>query len=684
MRQKQKESVWQICHSRGVLDNAKGPFFSRKNSGESFADKTIRMALFMIGVMATAQLLNFIQVNYVQSDTIPRIFGQNLVRESISFGYYGNYFGNPMPPNEAKTGEPAADNQIAIRSEQVLSAQTHRSLAAADQAETDFRAELVGKSYVKINIQSGRAITYEVRFKNTGQVAWTRNGQHFIALNVTNPTGRLSPFKHQFWSEYYYRPTRLLENEVKPGEVGTFRFALQAPAAPGEYSENFGLVAENLTWIAGGNFSVTINVIPPPLPYQTELVSQSDEKISLTPGEIKAVWFDFKNTGTAVWSNINDNFVALNVTSPTGRESAFQHASWNEYHYRPTRLDTAEVKPGEIGRISFILQAPLQPGEYSENFGLVAENLTWIAGGAITLPITVARDSVAVSQSEPDIRVGLFNTDKAVRITATDSYKIVDGQGKLIAEMPAQDVSKVIYKNNKYSVTHNEKTVNSVNYIRFEPQAGETVFEILSYENRPAWNQSLNDNSFRGKIEMRYSEATRKLWLINELPLEQYLRGVAEASNSESEDYLKALIIAERTYAQYHLNQGTKHRDENYTVDSTYDQVYRGYGFEVRAPRITEFINETAGTVVTYRNQVVVTPYFSHSDGRTRSWEEVWSGGPYPWLKSVPDPASKGLEILGHGVGLSALGARSMALDGKSFEAILKYFYSGIKLKKIY
>ncbi|MBU0707364.1 hypothetical protein KKG41_03255, partial [Patescibacteria group bacterium] len=317
----------------------------------------------------------------------------------------------------------------------------------------------------------------------------------------------------------------------------------------------------------------------------------------------------------------------------------------------------------------------------------VAEHLVWVPGGEVSLPIHVSKTVVDEQPNEPDIRVGLYSADTTnnqVQLTADGDYLIVNGEGKTLAELDAGDETTITFSQDKYHCTADGTKLTSNSHIRFVPAEGQVVFELLNYEHRPAWNTDLNDNNFRSKIEVRYSTTTEKLWVINELPLEQYLRGVAEASNDDYPEYLKALIVAERTYAQYHLNTGTKHADEHYTIDATYDQVYRGYNFEVRAPKIADQIDETTGLMVTYEDEVVVTPYFSHTDGRTRSWEEVWSGGPYPWLTSVPDPASEGLAMLGHGVGLSALGARDLASEGSTYDAILSYFYQDIVLKIIY
>jgi len=173
--------------------------------------------------------------------------------------------------------------------------------------------------------------------------------------------------------------------------------------------------------------------------------------------------------------------------------------------------------------------------------------------------------------------------------------------------------------------------------------------------------------------------------VINELPIETYLKGLAESSNNNPIEYHKALAIAARTYAQYNINIGGKHPAWYFHLNaSAYDQVYRGYNSEIRLPNFVKAVLETRGIMVTYNGEVVVTPYFSQSDGRTRAWEEVWSAPGKPWLVSKPDPYCAGMNLFGHGVGFSARGARGMALAGSTFEQILKYYYTGVELKKFY
>ncbi|MFH1366368.1 MAG: SpoIID/LytB domain-containing protein [Patescibacteria group bacterium] len=552
----------------------------------------------------------------------------------------------------------------------------------------EYQAELTDQAYPSLRMPPGKSLTFWVDFKNTGTQTWKKTGANFIALNVSGPAGRISPFRHPYWKEYFYRPCRLSQEEVKPGETGRFIFALKAPLAGGDYLETFGLVAENKEWISGGEFSIPIEVVRT---YQAELVDATASSIKIEPGKALTFEVDFKNRGTTTWRNTGQNFIALNVSDPAGRTSLFKHSFWKKY-YRPAVLLNDGVKPGEIARFRFALQAPATEGNYQETFGLVAENLEWIAGGEVSIPITVASapkylpPAISTLLSEPLIRIGLYDTASAVTVKANGPYNIKDGAGNSLAAV-ADGETSVEFVTGQYLVKAPGYSQSISNYIRFTSDNPETVFEITSFNNFTDWNNTVNDNKFRGNIEIRYSTSSRKVWVIDELPLESYLRGLGEASGDQPYEYLKALITAARTYAMYHIQTGgLKHTGDNFILDdSANDQVYRGYNIELRSPQITQATLDTAGQMVTYQDQVVITPYFSRSDGRTRNWTEVFGGSGKPWLVSVPDPYCQGMTLWGHGVGLSGTGARALAQnENKTWLEILKYYYTGVEIKKIY
>jgi peptidoglycan hydrolase-like amidase len=91
--------------------------------------------------------------------------------------------------------------------------------------------------------------------------------------------------------------------------------------------------------------------------------------------------------------------------------------------------------------------------------------------------------------------------------------------------------------------------------------------------------------------------------------------------------------------------------------------------------------------MVTYNNEIVITPYFGNADTRTRSWTEVWGGKEKPWLVPVDttydDRDNK--KLFGHGVGMSQRDAAYRADEtGADFITLLKYYYTGVDVSKIY
>lgn len=144
---------------------------------------------------------------------------------------------------------------------------------------------------------------------------------------------------------------------------------------------------------------------------QASVVATSDAHLSLLPGTTASVWIDYRNVGTAAWDPADEHFLALNVTNPAGRTSAFANDWWLA-PYRPTRLH-ATVAAGATGRISFPLTAPMTPGTYNETFALVAEGSGWLEDTTVTFPITVV-GTVA----------GTETSGNAVELTAPDSVLV--------------------------------------------------------------------------------------------------------------------------------------------------------------------------------------------------------------------------------------------------------------------
>jgi stage II sporulation protein D len=144
----------------------------------------------------------------------------------------------------------------------------------------------------------------------------------------------------------------------------------------------------------------------------------------------------------------------------------------------------------------------------------------------------------------------------------------------------------------------------------------------------------VRDGLYRGSLEIRVAAASG-LNAINTLGMESYLAGVVPSESPPiwPPEALKAQAVAARTYASA-TGVGGKGFDQ---YPDTRSQVYRGFNAETAATN--NAVASTAGEVVTYNGEAVVTYFFSTSGGHTENVENVFtSSDPKPWLKGVDDP----------------------------------------------
>ncbi len=284
-------------------------------------------------------------------------------------------------------------------------------------------------------------------------------------------------------------------------------------------------------------------------------------------------------------------------------------------------------------------------------------------------------------------------TVRATELDAAVPRIQISGPGDFVAGLDqgrrevfsASKTPAVAYSEGKYFLIESDKTLAvSTTPIKFAPAAGGSFLTLPSFVDMN-WNGTVNLNAFRGTLEVVYSATSDRLWVVNELKLEDYLRGIAEAKHDSPDEHLRTMAILSRSYVVHHYSAGGRHDGEPFHLKNSRngngdDQVYRGYYAETRQPRIARAAADTAGIVVTYNGAPVITPYSSRADGRTRSPAEAGWNVDWPWVVSVPDPDTAGMTRLGHGVGLSGYGSRKRAERGDSAAEITGYYFPGTAL----
>lgn len=168
-----------------------------------------------------------------------------------------------------------------------------------------------------------------------------------------------------------------------------------------------------------------------------------------------------------------------------------------------------------------------------------------------------------------------------------------------------------------------------------------------------------------------------KLTVINDLPLEEYIRGVvpAEMPSGWAYEAHKAQAIAARSYAL--ANLGKRARLGFDLKDTPEDQAYNGASAETAGTNSA--VEETKGIVLTYNTKVISAYYSASAGGQTNvnSW-----GNNLPYLRSVPS-FDDNVKKNGHGVGMSQHGANNLAKQGYNAYQILQYFYKDVKFARV-
>ncbi len=200
------------------------------------------------------------------------------------------------------------------------------------------------------------------------------------------------------------------------------------------------------------------------------------------------------------------------------------------------------------------------------------------------------------------------------------------------------------------------------------------------------YNLASLESSYRGSLECL--EIDGKAAIINELSLDDYMLGLAEEPDTEPYEKQRAFAIAARTYAAWYLDP-THRKFPGMPYDGSDSpatfQKYNGKSFEKNNPHWLDAVRDTADMVLTYNGELIKPPYFSSNDGRTRTPKEAgWGNFPFAQIfASKEDPWCVGMELRGHGVGMSGCGAKGQANEGRTGEEILRYYYPGTATTKL-
>lgn len=537
---------------------------------------------------------------------------------------------------------------------------------------------------IQTAIGAEQQLTLTIR--NTGQKTWFNAGRDLIA--ITDSSGEIIGLMN--------------EAMVSRNSLATFNITLKAPNTLGNQSIQIKPVRGFDTNLDSSTISIDFDVTG--RAYDSELIEIYQQRV-FTPGDVVFGMIKLKNTGSQTWHKFGDNAIAFSSLVPGDGEIL------------RVNLFEKEINPGEIGSFVFTIKAPTVEGTYPIYFRLWS-NGALVNRDRIEYPIIVTTNpqNVIAPTPEPPQKpsdnsqqtnndnsensnfnpsLSAYEVKKAaaannqIRIALSfagdpiisgDGFFSVEADGNNIANLSKDQTVLISRMDNQYQLEFNGNKVLSQSPPRVIP-GDSTILRIDNFDHSPAWNKNLNDNMYRGVLEANYIDD--KLVVINQLPLEQYLKGLGEVSNSAPYAKIQSIIVSARTYAKYYMTKDQKFPGKPYHLndDPNVSQKYLGYGLEKRSPRVNEAVKDTAREVITYNGELIKTPYFNQSDGRTRSAEEVWGWTNTPYLQSVPDTFCDATSLNGHGVGLSGCGATGMAEASRTYEQIIKYFYQDVEIE---
>jgi len=479
--------------------------------------------------------------------------------------------------------------------------------------------ELVSLIYSKNEFQKGDLVDVTVKLRNKGVSPWMKVGDNRLQIGSDKPRDH----KNILLEKPSARLSSMDEDIVQADQIGTFHFHLKVPNTDGIYREFFTPVIEGIQWMTNHNTFIQIKV------------GNSDQLVTPDLGDAEG-----------------DVPPAPSFLKPATQ---------------------GQGRPESI--IKFDRSTTTNSVIPSTTSTTTASNPTPLGGSTVNIATT------ALDLTSPlrPIRVDLAYRGNPATISADGDFSLYEG-ARFIQSYQSDEKVVLEYKNSAFLITSTKGNYNLGARIRFVPKTG-TIMRIDNWERRNEWGDHANNNEFRGVLEaIIYSN---ELHFVNELPLEDYLKGLAEESSSEPDEKIKAIMIIARTYSRFYMEVAKKFPGAPFDLndDPNYSQKYTGYSFEKRSAKTAQMATATAGKYVTYQGKLIKTPFFSKSDGkRTISAKDKWGWTDTPFLTSVDDSLCVSTAFSGHGVGLSGCGATAMAKLGKSFEEIIKYYYQGTEI----
>jgi hypothetical protein len=575
------------------------------------------------------------------------------------------------------------------------------------------------------NIQEGQDLIGEVSLQNTGSVPWTSIPSQAVLFQVQAEEGGNLPLVSLLSS-----PER-----VPPGGTGVFKLNLQRIASGNRRFSILPTMSDG-TPLHGPPIELQSIVVASHIPYQDEAEEQivsrpppkRTEPLRYGRGQLlrEQQWDQYLIEGDdadlqlrtpPIYDLFRREPVHIEATIRSkGRGIANLDPLFhvqrdsntiilldeNNRRIGSTLLAPFSMHPFDAKQTSFTLIPPGRPGDYELRIGNRAFRIH------VREDLRRPRFRTSSDSSVPSASFASSRTNRLSRRRVAQSVErtVVHASplpptsfSSIRIRLSFEEPSAILQVSSRAKAKTADASVELPGPVRLakdgdlcraEVDGQKLEGEAIRIEGEPyaitaILNAPSSRNRYRGVIECRIIADT--LVLINELPLEEYLWGLSEEPDTEPREKQKAFAIAARSYAFYYMTSfERKFPSMPYDGDDSAArfQLYSGVAFEEANTQWVEAVKNTEGKIISFNGEVIKSPYFSSSDGRTRSPREAgWGEWPHaPYLASKPDPWCEGMTLYGHGVGMSGCGAEGQANQGRSAEEILQYYYPGTEIRE--
>ena len=246
----------------------------------------------------------------------------------------------------------------------------------------------------------------------------------------------------------------------------------------------------------------------------------------------------------------------------------------------------------------------------------------------LVLVVVALLSAAAQPQTEPIVRIGLNQNASSITVRSAAAFTVEQRATRSATFSTALALDPAAGGLMKRADLQYRTTV----------QLDGDVVLVLPADTRiridpPAAPLEIDTRAYRGALEI-FGNSRRTLTVVNELPLEEYLRGVVPNELSPATfgqlEALKAQAVAARTYIQRNLGQFQR---EGYDVCATDAcQVY--FGVLTEDSLATQAVADTRGVVATYDGKPINALYSSTCGGRTEDAKNIFTEA-VPYLVST-------------------------------------------------